>query len=61
MSLTLNESGVALTETVDEVSMPVNFSFKIVNDFVNSHQVSFEELQCLCLAMSDYIEKLKNV
>ena len=57
MGLTLNESGVALTEKEGGVSMPVDYSFKIVNDFVHSTEVSFEELQCLCLAMSSHIEK----
>jgi len=60
MSLTINESGTAIAETVDGVTMPADFSLESVNDFVHSTGVSFEELQALCLGMSSHIDKLQD-
>jgi hypothetical protein len=52
MSYTLTETGKALTETREGVTMPADYSFAAVNDFVHSVDVIFEELQWLCLGMA---------
>lgn len=54
------ESGEPLTESMDGINMPANLSFKCVNEFVNSHNTHFEELQALCLGMATHIEKLEK-
>jgi hypothetical protein len=59
MSLTISEEGLVLTETIDGVTMPVDYSFKKVNDFVHSSGSHFEELQALCLGMASFIENRK--
>ncbi len=59
-NLTLDENGIILTETEDGVTMPVDYSFNIVNDFVHSRGTHYEELQSLCLGMAAHIEKLSN-
>lgn len=60
MIYTITETGQALTETHEGVTMPADYSFAAVNDFVHSMGVSFEELQALCLCMACYIEKLEE-
>ena len=60
MSLTINESGKAITETQEGVTVPVDYSFECVNDFVHSHETQYEELQCLALGMANYIERLEK-
>ncbi len=57
MSYTLDESGQALTETCEGVTMPVDYSFAAVSDFVHSHDTQFECLQALCLGMAEEIER----
>ena len=57
--LTIDENGHALTETVNGVDIPANYSFECVNDFVHRHDTHFEELQYLCLALASYIEENK--
>jgi hypothetical protein len=59
-SLTISETGTVLVETANGVSMPADYSFATVNDFVHGFAVQFEELQYLCLAMADHIEKLER-
>ncbi|MEK0337462.1 MAG: hypothetical protein QQN41_08530 [Nitrosopumilus sp.] len=61
MSTTFSENGIALTETIDDVTMPVDFSFEKVNGFVHSTETHFEELQALCLGMSSEIDRLNNL
>jgi hypothetical protein len=61
MTLTINENGIALSETIDGVTMPVDYSFNNVNDFVHATDTHFEELQCLCLGMSNEIERLSKL
>ena len=58
MALTINENGKAITETIDGVQMPTDYSFETVNDFVHNAEVHFEELQSLCLGMADRIDRL---
>lgn len=57
-TLTVTEDGKVLTETQDGVTMPADYSFSTVNDYVHSIGVTFEELQCLCLGMACHIDKL---
>lgn len=61
MSLTINENGVALTETIDDVTMPIDNSFEKVNDWVHGIDVSFEELQAQCLGSATENDRLKNL
>jgi hypothetical protein len=60
MSLTLDENGTALTETIEGVTMPVDYSFASVNDFVHSAETQYEDLECLCLGMASHIEALNK-
>jgi hypothetical protein len=55
------ETGKALTETVDDVTFPVDYSFEMVNDYVHSMGTSFDDLQSLCLGMATHIEKLQSL
>jgi hypothetical protein len=60
MSYTINQDGKALTETQQGVTMPVDYSFGTVNDFVHSSEVQYEDLECLCLGMANHIDELKK-
>lgn len=60
MSYTLTEKGRVLTETQQDITMPADYGFSTINDYVNGQEVSFETLQALCLAMSEYIDKIKR-
>lgn len=61
MSLTIcGETGKALTETVDDVTFPADYSFATVNDYVHSTGTNFEDLQSLCLGMATHIEKYER-
>jgi len=59
MSLTINENGKLLTETKEGVTMPFDYSFDVVNDFVHRLETDYEDLVSLCLGMSCYIERIK--
>lgn len=59
MSYTLDENGTALTETKDDVTMPVDCSFEKVNDWIHGIDVQFEELQALCLGMASENDRLR--
>lgn len=61
MTVTLDNNGKALTETIEDVTMPIDYSFSVVNDFVHSHDTHFEELQYLCLGMANEIERLNKI
>lgn len=58
MSYTLTETGKVLTETQEGVTMPADYSFATVNDYVHSIDRQFEELQWLALGMASHIDKL---
>ncbi len=58
--VTLNENGKILTETIEDVTMPFDYSFSNVNDFVHSTETQYEDLECLCLGMASHIEKLQK-
>ena len=57
-TLTVTEDGKALTETQDGITMPADYSFATVNDYVHGMGVHFEDLQALCLGMATHIENL---
>lgn len=57
--LTLDQDGSALTITQEGITMPANYSFKCINDFVHAHDTDFESLQYLALGMATYIEDLE--
>ena len=59
MSLTVSENGELLTETIDGITMPIDTSFKKVNDWIHGMDVQFEEVQGLCLAMASENDQLK--
>lgn len=59
MSYTIDENGMALTETRDGVTMPVDCSFEKVNDWIHGIDVQFEEVQALCLGMANENDRLK--
>lgn len=60
MSYTLTEDGTALTETQEGVTMPADYNFASVNDYVHGVDRYFEELQWLALGMATEIEKLRR-
>lgn len=60
MSLTINESGQAIAETQDGVTMPINCSFKMVNDWIHGTDVHFEDVQALCLGMANENDRLRE-
>ena len=55
------DTGTVLTETVEGITMPADYSFATVNDFVHGMEVHFEDLQCLALGMACEIDKLRSV
>lgn len=60
MSYTLTESGNVLTETQDGITMPADYSFASVNDYVHGVDVQFEDLVSLCLGMANEIDRLRE-
>ena len=60
MSYTLTETGKILTETQEGITMPADYSFATVNDYVHGMEVHFEDLQALCLGMADHIDKMRR-
>lgn len=60
MSLTITETGVVLTETEEGITMPVDYGFASVNDYVHGVDRYFEELQWLALGMATEIDRLRK-
>ena len=60
MSYTITETGLVLTETQEGVTMPADYGFAAVNDYVHGVDRYFEELQWLALGMATEIEKLRK-
>ena len=56
----MTETGMVLTETQEGVTMPADYSFAAVNDYVHGVDRYFEELQWLALGMATEIEKLRK-
>jgi hypothetical protein len=57
---TLTESGEFLTEPQQGMTMPADYSFATINDYVHGVEVHFEDLQALCLGMANYVDKLRK-
>ncbi len=57
---TLNEAGTVMTETRFGITMPADYSFASVNDYVHGIDVSFEDLVALCLGMACHIDTLRQ-
>lgn len=60
MSYTLTESGQVMTETQDGITLPADYSFAVVNDYIHGVDVTYENLEALCLGMAGEIDKLKE-
>jgi hypothetical protein len=60
MSITLSENGTVLTETIDGITMPADYGFDSVNDYVHGIDVSFEDLVALCLGLASHIDQLRR-
>jgi hypothetical protein len=54
------KTGAVLTETLEGVTMPTDYSFAAVNDYVHGVDRYFEELQWLALGMATEIDKLRQ-
>lgn len=57
-TVTICESGEVMTVTQEGITMPADYSFAKVNDFINGVDVTYEDLECLCLGMADAHDKL---
>jgi hypothetical protein len=57
---TITQDGRVLTETIEGVTMPVDYSFAAVNDYVHSPERFYEELEWLSLGMACHIEQLEK-
>ena len=60
MSFTLTEDGTLLTETQESVTMPADYKFSTVNDYIHGVDRYFEELQWLALGMASYIDNIEK-
>ena len=60
-TVTLNQNGKVLTETQEGVTFPADYSFETVNDYVHSTERQYEDLEYLCLGMSNHIEKQDKI
>lgn len=60
MRYTLTETGKILTETQEGITMPADYSFATVNDYIHGPDVVYEELEALCLGMAAHIDKLRR-
>ena len=56
--LTITQDGKVLTEMLDGVTMPADYRFATVNDYVHSIDRTYEDLECLCLGMACHVDKL---
>lgn len=59
--LTIDQNGKALTETLEGITMPADYSFECINEYVHGLDVQYEWLQALCLGMSVEIERLNKL
>ena len=58
MHHTVDQSGEVLAETEAGVTLPGSYGFETIGYFVGRSETTYEELQALCLAMAEHIEKL---
>ena len=62
MSLEIDgNTGNILTKTTEGYTFPYEYSFRCINDYVHRTDVSFEELQALCLGMATYIDEMNEI
>ena len=54
-TLTINNDGKVLTETIEGIELPADYSFATINDYVHDVGRQYEELQCLALCMANHI------
>jgi hypothetical protein len=57
---TIDQAGTVLTETQEGITMPADYSFASVNDYVHGIDVHFEDLVALCLGMACHIDTLRQ-
>ncbi len=57
---TIDQAGTVLTETQEGITMPADYSFASVNDYVHGVDVHFEDLVALCLGMACHIDTLRQ-
>lgn len=57
---TIDQTGAVMTVELEGMSMPADYSFDCVNDYVHSYDRNYEELQWLALGMANEIEKLRK-
>jgi hypothetical protein len=57
-TLILDEGGMLIIKQCEGATMPANYSFKCINNFVNCESPQYEDLQNLALGMSSHIEAL---
>lgn len=58
-TLTIDQDGKLLTEEAYGISMPAQYTFECVNNYIHDRGRSFEELESLCLGLVTEFEKLK--
>ena len=58
--LILDEGGMPILEQCEGVTMPADYSFKCINNYVHCESPQYEDLQHLALGMSLHIEALKK-
>jgi hypothetical protein len=56
---TLDETGKCLAETKDGITMPADYSFATINNYVHGIDVHFEDLVNLCLGMANHIDNMQ--
>ena len=61
MSFTFDATGKELTETIDDVTLPVGLSFKKINGWIHGPDVQFEEIQAVCLGLARENDRLKQL
>lgn len=59
-TLIVNEKGAPILEQQDGITMPANYSFECINNFVHCESPQYEDLENLALGMSLHIEALKK-
>lgn len=59
--LILDQDGQKLAETCEGVTLPTDTTFDKVNGWIHGLDVSFEEVQALCLGMAVELDKIKSM
>lgn len=59
-TLILDEGGMPILEQCEGVTMPADYSFKCINNYVHCESPQYEDLQHLALGMSSHIEALRK-